>query len=449
MSRLDDRRRAKVLLVPDLAWDNLGDQFLFRAAVQLTRDALGRNVEITVLSDDARASPHGVRSCPPVLTNPAGSQSGVEGTGWRRRPLDVARALPRALKTAVGALTLLAVPRPWVARATLGSRSARAVDELRTADVVVQKGGGLFHSYGGPIESFALLYKVYPLLLARRIGVPRVILPNSFGPYANRFDRWLVSRALTGALHVAAREPISHQVLDALGIEAVIAPDMAFAPALVESLDGGAMAPAATRVLREAGLKDGEAFACITARPWRSLDRLDGARERYLQSLASGARAMVAEGLRIVLVAQSRGKGSHEDDRLALDELAEQLTDVDPIKVYAVDDAMLAYELYGRAQVILATRFHSALFALAASVPAAVIAYGGNKSRGILRMLHLEHACVAIEHVTPQGVTELISAALQLDRDDLAERVAAQRESVEAYWATVVDTLRAQLGHPV
>ncbi|TOG57529.1 hypothetical protein CGI98_23495, partial [Vibrio parahaemolyticus] len=69
---------------------------------------------------------------------------------------------------------------------------------------------------------------------------------------------------------------------------------------------------------------------------------------------------------------------------------------------------------YSKFDVVTGTRFHSVIFSQVYGVPAFAIAYGGNKSRGIMRELGLEDYVVDIENTDPQLLKDMY---LKLERN--------------------------------
>ncbi|MNV68500.1 colanic acid biosynthesis protein [compost metagenome] len=58
---------------------------------------------------------------------------------------------------------------------------------------------------------------------------------------------------------------------------------------------------------------------------------------------------------------------------------------------------------------VIGTRFHSVIFSQIMGVPSIAIAYGGNKSRGIMRELDLEEFVVDIESISSDVLSSMMS----------------------------------------
>jgi colanic acid/amylovoran biosynthesis protein len=193
----------------------------------------------------------------------------------------------------------------------------------------------------------------------------------------------------------------------------------------------------------------GEPFVAVTVRQW-AFPYSDAGRaglyERYLASVGGCVERMKSElGLRVVVAPQVIGPTAMENDLAAAAHLAEFL----PVAVRAharfLSDDLTAGQLstlYGRAEIVLATRFHSAILAIAAGTPAVAISYHGPKSRGIMEMLGLERFVVDIDHVTPDGLWALCAEAYE-ERKRIAGEIRRRHEKIQT---SIAKSTRQMLG---
>src|SRR5690606_9840384 len=72
--------------------------------------------------------------------------------------------------------------------------------------------------------------------------------------------------------------------------------------------------------------------------------------------------------------------------------------------------------IYKRFDIVVGTRFHSVIFKHLSGGKAIAIAYGGNKSVGIMRMLGLEKYVANIYTVTAEHLLTLVET-LELDQN--------------------------------
>ena len=89
-------------------------------------------------------------------------------------------------------------------------------------------------------------------------------------------------------------------------------------------------------------------------------------------------------------------------------------------------------QVYSHFQAIIGTRFHSVIFSIASCVPALAIAYGGNKSRGIMRDNKLEQYVIDIDEVTGHALSDMFdnmicnsanyASQLEMIKKDIVQR---------------------------
>jgi colanic acid/amylovoran biosynthesis protein len=103
--------------------------------------------------------------------------------------------------------------------------------------------------------------------------------------------------------------------------------------------------------------------------------------------------------------------------------------------VTVIDAALAPVELqaaYSRLDLLVATRMHSAIFALSAGVPALAIGYL-HKSAGIMEMLGLERYVLDIDTIDAERLCAV------------ADRLWDERAAVRARIATRIPAMRATL----
>jgi polysaccharide pyruvyl transferase WcaK-like protein len=277
---------------------------------------------------------------------------------------------------------------------------------IREADLVIANGGQyLFTQEKNYLNSLFTVFRLlYPLLLARSYRVPYLLFSQSFGFHKlNRLDNWLVRSVLSASVGVWAREEISYQALVMLGIPEPLVhliPDAAFA-----------IQPHETDRVKALVSKYGlvsKNFWVVTVRKWRTYT------ESFLEEMAELIINALNLGLtqKVVLVAHTQGPSKGENDRIATMSLAELLKN--EARVMLIDDDLSPSELaalYGKAQLMIGTRFHSVIFSLIGGTPAYAVSYAGPKTWGIMRMLGLENLCSDMETFSAQEALDQITSA--------------------------------------
>ena len=251
------------------------------------------------------------------------------------------------------------------------------------ADLVAVIGGG--HLYAPHRFNIAFLWLWAGLACAVIMRKPLVLLPQSFGPLPGRFQRALLRWLLDHSQFVATREYRSLQLLADIGVKqrVLVLPDLAFCTEQAP-LDALATLPALAQ-------------ARCTQRPLIGVTLMDwGGQNARFQQQQQYETAMVAliehmidrYDAQVALFAQCVGPTPAQDDRLVATRIAARL----PGRALIRADQPLAPAVlktaYAQLDLLVATRMHSAIFALSAGVPTLAIGYL-HKSTGIMEMLGL------------------------------------------------------------
>jgi colanic acid/amylovoran biosynthesis protein len=245
---------------------------------------------------------------------------------------------------------------------------------------------------------------------------------------------------------ILVREEISSAALRRLAPASVrdkmeICPDMAF---LLEPDTARAADPRISRLPRPR--------LALTVREWDfpeagTREEKRHARDGYLQAVRAAALHVVLKRRgSVVLVPHTRGPGAFEDDRIVSRRLWDRLAkDLPPDRKVFLDlpdetapEDLLS--LYAGMDVVLATRTHSAIFALLAGTPAVSVHYQP-KGRGIMAMLGLAGRSLSIAGLGEAALIEALDAALDDDgesRRRVAARIAILREEISACLRTAL-----------
>ncbi|MBN1937957.1 MAG: polysaccharide pyruvyl transferase family protein, partial [Candidatus Aminicenantes bacterium] len=183
----------------------------------------------------------------------------------------------------------------------------------------------------------------------------------------------------------------------------------------------------------------------LTVRTWNfpelsSTAAKESRRREYFAGLEETAvRIQRKRGGTILLFPQSRGPGDFENDRPASLRLYRALQARIPAGRLAwIDfpDAVSPFSilrLCARADLLLATRFHSAILALLGGTPVLSLNYQP-KSSGMMRMLGLERYAVDIAEAGPETLFPLADGILGQGeglRAEILERVGRVKEEAE------------------
>jgi colanic acid/amylovoran biosynthesis protein len=266
-----------------------------------------------------------------------------------------------------------------------------------TADLVISSAGNFLYTSGRLGLTFVI--SVYTMLYAWLVGKPFYTMPQTIGPLAHRWERWLVKCVANRARLVFVRDTISLAELESLGIahnRFWAVPDLAFAyPSCPPEMG--------TRLLQTYGLDTS------SSRPRLGVTMMNWAAQNPAFTNQSGYETAVAHTIRTfidenngqaVLFSQVCGPTFIEDDRVPARRVKEQLVDCGP-DVILIEQEPTTEELkaaYNLMDVFIGTRLHANIFAISEGIPALMIEYR-YKTRGVMQMLDLDTWVMDIQMV--------------------------------------------------
>lgn len=303
------------------------------------------------------------------------------------------------------------------------------------ADLVLSCGGGNFYAHHSPSPAF--FWNLMTLALARGLGKPVLMLPQSFGPVRGRGQQLLARLVLNRVNLIMCREAISVQFLQKtlrLRTPMRLLPDLAFG-----------LGQSSTNADKPQGM-DEQSVNRPGARMRLGLSVLNrGAQNREFQGQNQYEEALVTvlthfaqvEQAEIHLFVQCYGPSSDQDDRLMTKRLAERLRPHCPaLFVWEhFRDAQTLKTAYRQMDGVIATRMHTAIFALSNETPVLIIGYQP-KSQGMITAFHLEAYCRPIEAVTAAWLQERLTTLLA-ERETIGTQIQHHLIMLQAqnsYW---------------
>jgi colanic acid/amylovoran biosynthesis protein len=421
-------KTGKILLGPIGLDCNRGDQALLWEAIGIVRSARP-DCELALMSeshkdpDDPQTRQTrklGIRILPMLVSLPRRGKSERDhefiDSGWSYFKMKV-----RAGADFIRMLCLLTMPRSRrLARWLLGKERYQTYEYLRECDFFVVKGGGFIYAYRGLRWAYFIWFGLYFLMLAQRCNVGVIILPNSFGPFDTNWGRWLARKVLSRCNIVTVREPESLKALkNIVPGKAKLYPDMAFRLASADSAW-------ARKELKGLGIPVGERPCVgITMRPWRFPNSKDprAMYDKYVKAFALLFRHLLEQGYQPVLYAHTIGPYAHEDDRIALKDamdassVAEQLCYID-----GDYDCRQIKSFYGFMDLMVCTRFHSAIFSMAQTIPCVAVSYQGHKATGTMKEIGLEDYTISVDAINAQTFIETFDR-LEAERGTVKQKI--------------------------
>ncbi|GAA5529441.1 polysaccharide pyruvyl transferase family protein [Herpetosiphon gulosus] len=271
------------------------------------------------------------------------------------------------------------------------------LDHYFEADVTAAIGGGYLYA----TKAFDLNYiwvwlgVALPVLMSK----PLVMLPQSFGPVTGKINQMLLAWLVNRSVLAYAREERSQHYLYSIGINqpVPVVPDVAFNCPTVEPTQAEHYLARWWQPAKRPALVVG-----ITAMDFGIQHPGSGFShgQRYEQALLDLIQHIGQhDDVHILLFAQCVGASQAEDDRVVARRLIAQLPADTPITF--IDDRLqpaMLKQLYSQLDLLIATRLHSAIFALSTTTPSFVIGYL-HKSAGVMQMLGLADYQIPIESI--------------------------------------------------
>jgi colanic acid/amylovoran biosynthesis protein len=387
----------RILLINIHSDDNAGDSALTQIAVeQLERNFPGS--EVTLVMND----PGSYRGSARVLSS---FQNWVKGSfpdkpsRWRLTSL--AKLL---LCSLVIALSFRLFKRPFYRIAPPGWRSLFLA--YVESSLVVSAAGGFLYSSGR--VGITMLYNIFTLAFAWLLGKPFYLLPQSIGPLTNRRDELLVRWILEKARIVMVREDLSCQQLKKIGLQN---PQVRLVPDLALAFQGG-KSEATRQWMVEHGYNPQSTIPRLgmTAINWERENFRFRCQGEYEQALGAAMQIFLEEyGGEVYFFTQVHGPTPGQDDRVPTRRIRDRQVEHQE-RIHLLLDPVspeILQSLYGEMDIFIATRLHSAIFALNRHVPVLSIAYQP-KTLGVLQMLGLEQWSIPIEEATPDRLVALL-----------------------------------------
>ncbi|PAP78232.1 polysaccharide pyruvyl transferase family protein [Rubrivirga marina] len=365
-------------------------------------------------------------------------ETGLASVAWPQ----IARGIPARARRAARWLErrprLVAAARAWragrhgLARALAGPDGAGPFEAVATADVVVSTGG----TYFVPAYWLGPRYLEFDVLHA--LGQPYALYTQSVGPF-DTMPKSRLKRIFEGARVTLLRGQRSKDFVDEIApaTRAIVRADAAFALAEADQL-----AAARERTWPE------RPTVAISVRDWPHFTTKDAAEgmATYKASVAAAATHLVRQHgarVRFLSTCQGRPKYRFDDSAVALDIVG--LLDADVREAVEVDrearDPYAIRDAYAEADLVIATRMHAAILALAAGTPVLGIAYEF-KTEELLEELGVEGWTEDIETVTPDRLVarvDRVLAELPETRARLFDGVERMRQSAMESGALVAE----------
>lgn len=397
--RSGDAVAKRHVLVVNQHGDNRGDEAAMTAMLDGLADRLGP-VRFTIVHQFA---------------DPASCIDTGHDVTWvpMRRPSLVAQL------RSVAALVVASVRLPW--RWLADADSATALAAYADADLVVSAPGGPY--FGDLYAGHEPVHWLYARL-ARTNGVPSVLYAPSAGPFRRRLWNQWRRGVLGGFSATVVREQRSADHV--AGLMGATFP--------LEVTTDSALATEVTPLERSSWVGD-RPVVVVSAIDWgfpghprrHRAERRAALRESVTMAVAALARHIAADcGTPPHLAFAPQLRGPHDDSaylRQLADAVARNAPEGTTTEVFDPSlDAAGQRARFASADLVVAGRYHPAVFAIGAGVPVACVAYQ-HKAAGVMEAAGVGDFVLGVDEVDVDSLTTLVLDTWA-QRNEIADRLA-------------------------
>lgn len=273
---------------------------------------------------------------------------------------------------------------------------------IKSADVVIWKGKN-FRDYGGLGGLSRQMTLLSAGWLAASLNNNVHCVNASIWPMANRIEAWLLRKTLSKCKSISVREPGSLNAIKRLGIENIpihFAQDLSFYclrhmgdPHIASAIDDE---------------RHYDYDVAFTITQWGG----DAAQAIYVSTLQSCMEQLRKLGARKFVVVPQVTRAAESNAKL-IEAMRKMAAGISDISLETIDGSPGIEELlniYASARLLIGTRMHSCVFAMAVGTPFVAIAYDAGSKWGILSQFWPERFIFGYD----SDSKSIVGAALEL-----------------------------------
>ena len=185
----------------------------------------------------------------------------------------------------------------------------------------------------------------------------------------------------------------------------------------------------------------------MTLRPYRfqGFENAEQLFTNYIQGFVNLVGYLVNKGYHVTFMAHTLGPSSHEDDRIAIKDVVNVLSERIKKSTSYIEDFELTCKdiekIYSYYDYMVGTRFHSVIFSLNVGVPAIAIAYGGNKGKGIMNVLGNDDFSIDMDKVHDNNLINMFDE-LESGRDAYLANLTEKRKLIDEQRHALIQEIR-------
>jgi polysaccharide pyruvyl transferase WcaK-like protein len=412
--------------------DNKGSEVLLRSDISVIREVLKGDVSLSV----STVNVEGVRklhlplnevlptiaNVPYKTADSLAKKAGINRSTIRYKAFSVASLVYLFIQTTLSVISAVLTK--------LGLKAfyrSEVFNRMKNCDLVVSCSDENFKEAASLLPSnlywmltwwTMFFQRTFEITVAKYIGKPVVVFPNSIGPFKTWVGRFLSRLALNGCGYVLAREPISYEIAKSLGIGSRI----------IQTADTALLFKATKGVISGS-------FSHPVIGVCPGIYRYSLSDEQVRNYILDHAKALDAAieryGFNVVLSPHYVSHLEYDDAEIC-ELILEKMKNKNHAKIIVANGVEEFKSLLDHMDMIIASKLHPAVMGVSGYVPTLCIAYD-HKQTGLFKLLGMEDCVISIMEVS----SERISSKIDL--------IWKQRERIKASLLTRIPTLQEDI----
>ncbi len=290
------------------------------------------------------------------------------------------------------------------------------IEQMKNSDLVISHSDENFKETASqlPLNPYwavtwwsMLMSRTLDIMVARSLGKPVVLFPNSVGPFRTWLGRFLVRLSLNNCDYLLIRDPISYNIVNQLGIRStkLLTYDTAllFNEAIQPNLNSNDLHRPVIGV--SAGIYS------------NSLSKVEV--QNYIESHANALDDAVEKFGFTVAFLPHYISGFSNDDLDVSNRILEKMDNKDQAKIITTEGVPEFKYLLNQMDLVLSSKMHPAILAATAYVPVLCIVYD-HKQTGFFQRLDMSQCTLDISEVSHETLRDKIDQTW-LQKDTLSQ----------------------------
>jgi len=388
--------------------NNKGTQALFSSDVAIIKE-ISRDASVSVSTPDIC----GVQKLglpldhilPPMVDIPYDKADQICKSRGRGRSSFYYKGLTLAILVLMPVQTTLSLLSVMLSRVGLKPiYRSNIIEQMKSSDLVISHSDENFKETSSllPLNPYwaitwwsMLLSRTFDIMVARALGKPVVLFPNSVGPFRTWLGRFLVRLSLNSCDFLLIRDPISYEIVNQLGIRStkILTYDTALLFTEANEVNPGANNLHRPVIGVSAGIYS------------NSLSKEQV--QNYIESHAEALDDAVEKYGFTVAFLPHYISGFSNDDLDVSNRIIEKMDNKHKARIITTDGVPEFKYLLNQMDLVLSSKMHPAILAATAYVPVLCIVYD-HKQTGFFQRLDMAQCTLDISEVSHEKLIDKI-----------------------------------------